>query len=218
MSPTSNTVRGRLSLSSNEVVVRKAATLDDIDLGFALEDSVFTSQGYGKMPTDWDLQSTFYLASVGDDPNPLGTMRMIDGRPQELPAMALRMCDPWSSVFAVDETRRSSVEYGALAVPNEVQSSYGQAIAIGLYRAGWAHSMVAKAPYSLMIMEPPRARAMNRWHGFCWEQTGPTEFYMGGKVAPHVARPEDLLKSLEKLNNEFCDYLRVAFEDPRLLL
>ena len=206
--------RIRVAPELREVVAEKAVQLDDVDAAFRIEREVFEECGYGQMPVEFDVQSTFYIARLASTGEILGVLRMILGTPAPLPFLKLPLCDRWRDVFAAIPGEQL-IEYGALAVPQAKQEEFGLSISKALYRAGWEHSIEVDAAYSGMVMEPRRARILARWHGLVFEQVGDTTFYMGGDVAAFIATPAGLLSDLKRRNPDFADYVTARY-DPVL--
>ena len=197
-----------------EVVAERAVQLDDIDTAFRIERQVFEECGYGQMPAEFDVQSTFYIARLLSSGEILGVLRMILGTPEPLPFLKLPLHDGWSEVLSTLPGERL-LEYGALAVPQANQAEFGLSVSKALYRAGWEHSVDVDAGYSGMVMEPRRTRVLARWHGLVFEQAGDTTFYMGGDVAAFIATPTGLLSDLKRLNPDFAEYVTARY-DPIL--
>jgi len=206
--------RIRVAPELREVVAEKAVQLDDVDAAFRIEREVFEECGYGQMPVELDVQSTFYIARLASTGEILGVLRMILGTPVPLPFLKLPLRDSWRDVYAAIPGDRL-IEYGALAVPQANQEEFGLSVSKALYRAGWEYSIEVDAGYSGMVMEPRRARVLARWHGLVFEQVGDTTFYMGGDVAAFVATPVGLLSDLKRLNPDFAEYVTTRY-DPIL--
>lgn len=188
------------------ISVRPAETLDEFEAATALETEVFVACEYGEMPRELDPQSVFFVAHVDGGPDPVGVLRMIIGAPLELPVLTLPLYDTWAERIASVSPDRL-VEWGALAVPAHQQAAYGQAIAKSLFRAGWRFTADTRSEMTGMVMEPRRARVMERWYGFHFEQAGPTQWYMGGEVAAHFATSAELIAQLAEHNPGLHDYI-----------
>ncbi len=196
----------RVALIEAAVVVERAETLDDIDAAFRIERIVFEESGYGHMPQELDAQSTFYLAKSASTGEPIGCLRMIAGAPQTLPMMAMPLSGEWIERLARVAPHRLC-EYGAIAIPSEVQADCGFDVAKALFREGYIHTLAEDIEWSGLVMEPRRARALARWNGLQFEQAGPTTYYMGGDVATFVASPRALYGSTIQLNPGFAAYV-----------
>ena len=182
----SNGGRDSVSEFDRTVVVRHC----NIEEGRLIEDKVFVDSGYGVMPAKWDASSNF-LGAFHRQFGLVGTMRMISSAYEALPAL---------SDLPTDERLRPLgarvCEFGAVAVPVIYQARLGQAVASALYVHGWSFAVESQCDDLFMVMEPRRAKAMNRWHGFNWQAVGRTVPYMGGDVASHHADTTAILLSL----------------------
>lgn len=203
---TSEHLDPRVDNTLSRVDVRVAETVDEIAEARAVETEVFLACDYGEMPRDLDPQSVFFTAHVDHESEPVGVLRMIVGAPLALPALKLPLYEEWADRIAAISPDRL-VEWGALAVPAHQQAAYGQALAKALFRAGWRFTADSRSELTGMVMEPRRARVMERWYGFRFEQAGPVEWYMGGEVAAHFSTSEELISQLAVNNPALRDYI-----------
>lgn len=211
MASMSSAARVRVDPVQHDIIGHKAESLDDLDAAFRNEREVFEASGYGEMPRELDMQSSFYLARSMQTGEVLGSLRMIQGAPLTLPMMKLPLDDEWAERLAEVAPERLS-EYGALAIPPHVQSDVGLSVSKALYRAGWEHTVEHDAAWCGMVMEPRRARVMARWHGLVFHQGGPTEYYMGGEVAAFFTTPRVIIEDLERVNPELSSYITSDFD------
>lgn len=172
-----------------------------IDQGRFVEDAVFAERGYGTMSKKWDNVSNF-IGAFSDTGNLLGVTRAIVADAKTLPAL---------NELPLHNGRAHDVgiamEYASIAVPAEHQSHYGFGLTLSLYAAGFIFSIMGKSEHIYMIMEPRRAKAMNRSAGLDFVPIGPTIEYMGGQVCVHHTSSISLMGSMMLRNQPFAAFI-----------
>lgn len=172
-----------------------------IDEGRLVEDTVFEERGYGAMSKKWDNISSF-IGVFSANGELLGVVRAIVNDAKTLPALnEVPLHNGQAHEVGM------SMEYASIAVLSEHQSCYGFGLTLLLYSAGFVFSILAKCEHIYMVMEPRRAKAMNRTAGLDFVPIGPTVNYMGGEVSAHYTSAISVIGSLMLRNEPFATFI-----------
>lgn len=165
------------------ISVHLAITPDEKAPVLSVEETVFIKSGYGSTGEYVKyLGQSRLFGAFKEDHACVGALRIITGFPQP---------PPFLTAFEINR-RREIENLARLGLLEEVATiavsglKYGRQAAKELYRAAYVDAKLRGVTHWAVIMEPRRARALNRMYHFTFKPIGQEEWYMGGFCAPHM--------------------------------
>lgn len=167
-------------------------TMNTFDLFQAkeLEEQIWKQKGYGsaKINRKYDNQSSVFVAKDMTNGDVIGLLRLFHKGQYELPFLSeMNYDDVRRKATIIEGVDQGHIEEVGVLLRDRHRTASTET-AVNLSRLAYRHAVERGVTHWAMVMEPRRAKIMNRYRGYSFRQLGKPKYYQGGECAAHIMR------------------------------